>query len=140
MKRNLTFIFFIFITVALSSQNQNTEPLKLDKPPIISGCNSKKSNEDIKACLTEKFQKRLNRKLRIDVFVKNLEKGKYIINTNFVISKKGNITDIKVNHENPNIVKEIKRALKKLKKFKPGILDNKPVNVPFSFPLHIEVY
>tara|TARA_R100000935_G_scaffold18503_1_gene35804 strand:+ start:31794 stop:32240 length:447 start_codon:yes stop_codon:yes gene_type:complete len=110
-------------------------------PPIIAGCNSKKSTDEINSCLTKKFQKRLNRKLRIDVFnSNNLEIGQHTINVFFKISNKGRIVDVKVRNGNLKIVNEITRAFKSFGRIKPGKIDGKPVGVYFKVPIYVEIH
>lgn len=145
IKRFLFFLVILFgVIINAQETNQETKYLTADDdaiPPMISGCKSKKTAEAIRVCFNKKFKKKLNRKLRASVFSsKNLSVGKHTIFTSFVISKKGEITKIDVKHSNENIVKEINRALKKFRKFKPALLNGKPVRVNYSFPIHIEVF
>ncbi|WP_432410912.1 hypothetical protein [Rasiella sp. SM2506] len=145
-------IHALFILLLIFSQGIYAQDLTIDEwnnfesninytPPIISGCTSKKSNDEINSCLTQKFRKRLERKLRIDVFnSNNLEVGKHTINVFFKISNKGRIVDIKVRNGNLKIVNEITRAFKTFGRIKPGKIDGKPVGVYFKIPIYIEIY
>lgn len=149
-KKMFLLIVFVFFYSNINSQELSSnsignqkENLTLDMleiPPILSGCNSKMSKKDIQLCFNTKFKKRLNRKLKLSVFNSdNLRVGKHKIITTFKISKEGKIVDIIVHHSNSNIVNEISRALNTFRKMKPGIVNGKPVNVLYSFPLYIEI-
>lgn len=54
---------------------------------------------------------------------------------NFVISKEGNITNIKMRGPDKNLEKEAHRIISLLPNITPGKQRGKPVNVPFSIPI-----
>jgi len=142
MRRLITvFILSVFAQNLIAQVEKEATVIEhikeLDTPPIISGCNSKMEKNEIIECLKTRFSEILVKKLRPSVFQsQNLPQGKHTVISTFKISKTGEITDIKVNYDNENIVNEITRALKSIRKIKPGIIDGKPVGVKYSFPLY----
>lgn len=75
---------------------------------------------------------------RNTVYPRDAKQEKGVTIVHFVISKTGKITDVKVyrssgdpamDREATNVIKSVK------KKFKPGTIDGKPVNVYFSLPI-----
>ena len=54
---------------------------------------------------------------------------------NFIISKDGSITDIKMRGPDKNLKKEAKRIISLLPQMIPGKQRGRPVRVPFSIPI-----
>ena len=54
---------------------------------------------------------------------------------NFIISKDGSITDIKMRGPDKNLEKEAKRIISLLPQMIPGKQRGRPVRVPFSIPI-----
>jgi len=146
MKKKIILLICILININVFSQEKvlKKKTLAIEDvaiPPKIKGCNSENNKEYLKECFNKKFQKKLKRKLKKSVFnSKNLNIGKHTILTSFVIDKNGEINEINVVCSSLKIIEEIKKALKKLKKFEPGMLNGKPVNVTYEFPLYIEIF
>ena len=145
MKKKIILLICILININVFSQKTfEKKTLAIEDvaiPPKIKGCDSENNKEYLKECFNKIFQKKLKRKLKKSVFnSKNLNIGKHTILTSFVIDKNGEINEINVVCSSSKIIEEIKKALKKLKKFEPGMLNGKPVDVTYEFPLYIEIF
>jgi protein TonB len=58
-----------------------------------------------------------------------------VVHVIFIISKTGEITDIKIKGPHDLLNNEALRIVKRLPKMEPGKLNGTPVRVPFSFPI-----
>ncbi|MBT4904911.1 MAG: energy transducer TonB, partial [Flavobacteriaceae bacterium] len=58
---------------------------------------------------------------------------------NFIISKDGNITNVKMRGTDRNLEKEALRIINKLPKMTPGKQRGRPVRVPFSIPIYFRL-
>ena len=147
-KMKITLLLTLLIVFSSILNAQQTSSVRKDLnisdvaiPPIISGCKSKKDWESIAACLDKKFRKRIERKIRLSVFTSdNLSIGKHKIISTFKISKTGEITNVKVQHSNLEVRKEIKRAFGTFKKMEPAMENGKPVGVLYEIRFNIEVF
>lgn len=111
----------------------------IQEPPRFIG-----SEKLSKAELKEDFDKRIQSFIEENFdskLAKNigLSKGKYRIQTQFVIDKTGNTTDIKVRAPHPKLKKEVIKMLKKLPQFIPGKQAGKVVKTKYTLPIIFKV-
>ena len=136
------------INNALDSYIPDDDPIVIDDvdfmiiedAPIYKGCEGL-SKEENKKCFIASIQKYVIRKFNVDLAQDlNLRSGKHKIFAQFVISKTGNIKDIKIKAPHYKLKKEVKNIIEKLPQFTPGMQRKVPVNVKFTLPItfHVE--
>lgn len=69
----------------------------------------------------------------------DLKQGKYKIYTQFIIDKKGFVTDIKIRAPYPKLEKKVLRIFKKFPQFIPGRQRNKTVKTKYNLPISFEI-
>ncbi|MFD1016671.1 energy transducer TonB [Winogradskyella rapida] len=121
-----------------------SEPLVVDfvaveSVPVYPGCEKYASNNERRACMSEKISKLLNRKFNTSIGASYGMSGKQRIFTQFTIDKNGNVTDIKTRGPHPALEHEADRVIHKIPKMKPGIQGNKPVGVVYSLPIIYQI-
>ena len=57
----------------------------------------------------------------------------------FIIDKKGFVTNIKIKAPHPTLKKEVIRVIQKIPKFTPGKQRKKPVKVKFTLPVTFQI-
>ncbi|MDG1398393.1 MAG: energy transducer TonB [Polaribacter sp.] len=113
---------FIFVESARfkESKNLNKDKLKND------------FNKKIQDFIKEKFEGKLIESL-------GLSKGKYKIQTQFTIDKKGNVTDIKIHASNLKLKEKVYKILQKLPQFIPGKQAGRIVKTKYNLPLTLKI-
>ncbi len=111
----------------------------IENVPVFPGCERKKTNNDKKACMSEKISKFVNRKFNTDLAGDLGLSGRQRINVIFKIDKTGNIVGIRARAPHPGLEKEAKRVIGQLPKMKPGKQRGKAVTVPYSLPIIFQV-
>ncbi len=69
----------------------------------------------------------------------DLLEGKYKIQTQFTIDKKGNVTDIKIHASNLKLKEKVYKILQKLTQFIPGKQAGKIVKTKYSLPITLKI-
>ena len=100
----------------------------VEEPPKFKENKQEYFEKNIKNFLIENFNKKLMKKL-------DLKEGKYKIYTQFIIDKKGNMTNIKVRTPYPIIKTEVFKVFKKLPQFIPGKQAGKVVKTKYNLPI-----
>ena len=128
-------LFFIAVLFSFFGISQNElqtiEIDELSEVPVYPGC------EDIRnktKCLQENIQRHivLNFKYPKEA-KKNKIQGRVFVQ--FIVGAGGYIDIIKTRGPDDILEKEAERIISLLPKFKPGVLNGKPVRVPFSMPI-----
>ncbi|MFT5751705.1 MAG: protein TonB, partial [Dokdonia sp.] len=111
----------------------------IENVPIFPGCESMKSNDARKKCMSEKVSKLVNRKFNTELGGELGLSGINKIFVQFKIDKSGNITNIRSRAPHPRLQKEAERVIKLLPKMTPGKQRGKPVGVLYSLPITFKV-
>lgn len=111
----------------------------IEDAPVFKGCEGL-SKEENKKCFIKSIQKFVIRKFNIDLAQDlSLRPGKHKIFAQFVISKTGEVHEIKIKAPHHKLKKEVKNIIEKLPKFTPGMQRKVPVNVKFTLPITFKV-
>ena len=132
------------LTIAQEKSSQKAEVTKsmkdpysiseVDSTPMFSSCiNVSKTQE--RQCFSTELGKIINKNFNLDLANQLNIKGKVRIVSNFIIDKKGEVTNIKVKTDYKEFVMETERILKLIPKLKPALKDNKPVSVTYALPI-----
>ena len=106
----------------------------IENVPIYPGCDKNISNEEQKECFQAKVMEHVRKNFTYpEAAVEMGIQGRVYVN--FVISKEGNITNIKMRGPDKNLEKEAHRIISLLPNITPGKQRGKPVNVPFRIPI-----
>lgn len=110
-----------------------------DSFPVYKNCNEDLSYESQKRCTTEKIMNFIKLSFDIELADKLFPQDKSTqFKVDFIINKKGKVENVTVKAHKREIAIEVIRVLKRLPKLKkPGYLNEKPVNVPFSIMMTI---
>ncbi len=120
------------------SEDSSVDFRVIDEVPVYPGC--KGDQKEQKKCFIVNVQKHIAQNFNADLPQKlDLSPGRKKITMLFKISSKGKVEDINVTAPHPRLVKECKRVLKKLPRFKPGRTKGKAIGVKFTIPLTIDV-
>jgi len=111
----------------------------IEDVPVYPGC--KGSKAQLKKCFEQKVRKHLQRKFDADIANEiGLESGKKVrIIMAFKVSKTGEMTDIRVRASHPKLKKEAARVVRSLPRMTPGKQRGKPVNVPYTASILLQV-
>tara|TARA_B110000902_G_scaffold63103_1_gene74774 strand:- start:403 stop:1317 length:915 start_codon:yes stop_codon:yes gene_type:complete len=105
----------------------------IEDVPLFPGCESVAKSER-RNC----FQNQMNIHIRNNFHYPEVAHEMGIqgrVYVNFIISKDGSITNIRMRGPDKNLEKEAKRIISKLPKMIPGKQKGRPVRVPFSIPI-----
>jgi len=131
------FLLFAISFSSLSFTQNKGDNSAIDEFPVYSGCNEKHSNNKLKACMSKKIKKlvkkNFNKKLANELGVH----GRIKISVLFKVNSIGDVVKIRTKAPHPVLAEEAERVIKLIPKFKPGKQRNKPVSIPFSFPIFI---
>ena len=105
----------------------------IEDVPIFPGCEKVKKSEQ-RACFQEQINKHIRNNFRYPEIAQEMGiQGRVYVN--FIISKDGNITNIRMRGPDKNLEKEAQRIISKLPKMTPGKQRGRAVRVPFSIPI-----
>ena len=105
----------------------------IEDVPIFPGC-EKVAKSQRRACFQEKMNKHIRKNFRYPEIAQEMGiQGRVYVN--FIISKDGNITNVRMRGPDKNLEKEAARIISKLPKMTPGKQRGIPVRVPFSIPI-----
>ncbi|MEK9604357.1 MAG: energy transducer TonB [Flavobacteriaceae bacterium] len=105
----------------------------IEDVPIFPGCErvSKSKRRD---CFQEKINKHIIKNFRYPEIAQEMGiQGRVYVN--FIISKDGSITNIRMRGPDKNLEKEAARIIGRLPTMTPGKQRGRPVRVPFSIPI-----
>ena len=115
------------------SQNEleTIEIDELSEVPVYPGCENIRNKTK---CLQENIQRHIVRNFKYPKEAKkNKIQGRVFVQ--FIVGTGGYVDIIKTQGPDDLLEKEAQRIISLLPKFKPGILNGKPVRVPFSMPI-----
>jgi len=105
----------------------------IEDVPIFPGCEGVAKSER-RNCFQEKMNKHIVRNFRYPEIAQEMGiQGRVYVN--FIISKDGSITSIRMRGPDKNLEKEAERIISKLPKMTPGKQRGRAVRVPFSIPI-----
>ena len=105
----------------------------IEDVPVYPGCENVEKDQ-LRTCFQDKINKHILKNFRYPEIAQEMGiQGRVYVN--FVISKEGNITNIKMRGPDKNLEKEAHRIISLLPNITPGKQRGKPVNVPFSIPI-----
>ena len=122
-----------------SKENLNSTGLKsktvpygtIEEVPIFPGC---EDAEDKRSCFNQKIQSHISKNFNYpkEALEQGIE-GK--VSVMFTINSDGNIVDIEKRGSHQLLEAEVERIISRLPQMKPGKLEGKAVNVPYSIPV-----
>ena len=128
-------LFFIAVLFSFFGMSQNElETIEIDElseVPVYPGCENIINKTK---CLQENIQRHIVRNFKYPKEAKkNKIQGRVFVQ--FIVGTGGYVDIIKTRGPDDLLEKEAERIISLLPKFKPGILNGKPVRVPFSMPI-----
>lgn len=111
----------------------------IESAPIYPGCENLKSNEERKACMSDKISRFINSHVDTDLASELGLSGRNRVIVLFKIDTQGNVVDIQSRAPHPRLEQEAKRVISALPKMEPGRQGNKPVNVSYALPIIFNV-
>ncbi|MFB9053315.1 energy transducer TonB [Formosa undariae] len=107
--------------------------------PVFPGCESAKSNEARKTCMSEKLSKLIQRKFNTNLASEEGLTGIQKIQVQFKINNKGEVTEVKARAPNKTLENEAKRVIGEVPRMIPGKQRNKNVSVMYTMPILFKV-
>ena len=105
----------------------------IEDVPIFPGCERVNKSERGN-CFQDQMNKHIKRNFRYPEIAQEMGiQGRVYVN--FIISKNGSITNIRMRGPDKNLEKEAERIIAKLPRMTPGKQRGRPVRVPFSIPI-----
>ena len=105
----------------------------IEDVPIFPGCEGVAKSER-RNCFQEKMNKHIRKNFRYPEIAQEMGiQGRVYVN--FIISKDGSITNIRMRGPDKNLEKEAERIISKLPQMTPGKQRGRAVRVPFSIPI-----
>ncbi len=105
----------------------------IEDVPIFPGCERVNKSER-RNCFQDQMNKHIKRNFRYPEIAQEMGiQGRVYVN--FIISKNGNITNIRMRGPDKNLEKEAERIIARLPRMTPGKQRGRPVRVPFSIPI-----
>ena len=140
MKKLILLLFIPLVSFGQSETENNSKvPSEvIESVPIFPGCN-RGSNKKKRKCMSEKIEKFVESKYNTDIPADLGLTGRQRISVIFKIDTLGNIIGVRARAPHPRLEKEAVRVINLLPKMKPGIKNGKPVIVPYSLPMTLQV-
>ncbi len=105
----------------------------IEDVPIFPGCERVKKSER-RDCFQQQMNKHIRKNFRYPEIAQEMGiQGRVYVN--FIISKDGSITNIRMRGPDKNLEKEAQRIISKLPNMTPGKQRGRAVRVPFSIPI-----
>ena len=105
----------------------------IEDVPLFPGC-ERVAKSERRACFQDKMNKHIRKNFRYPEIAQEMGiQGRVYVN--FIISKDGSITNVRMRGPDKNLEKEASRIISKLPKMTPGKQRGRPVRVPFSIPI-----
>jgi protein TonB len=114
-------------------ESTETDQEVIEDVPIYPGC-ERVAKSKRRQCFQEQINKHIRKNFRYPEIAQEMGiQGRVYIN--FIISKDGSITNIRMRGPDKNLEKEAARIIGRLPKMTPGKQRGRPVRVPFSIPI-----
>ena len=105
----------------------------IEDVPIFPGC-EKVAKSERRNCFQEQMNKHIRKNFRYPEIAQEMGiQGRVYVN--FIISKDGSISNIRMRGPDKNLEAEAQRIISKLPQMTPGKQRGRPVRVPFSIPI-----
>lgn len=112
----------------------------IENVPVYPGCNQKLENEKLKQCMSDKVSALIADNFDVNVAYRaHIPYGLIRINVAYIINKNGDIENIMARSAYNELEAEAIRVVKLIPRMKPGYQNGKPVAVPYSIPILINV-
>ena len=126
------------------------DPIKVEDPvdvpyfavqnvPIFPGCEKYTKNSDRRNCMSEKITRIIQKRFDTGIAIEYGLSGMQKIDVQFVVDKNGEVTGIKTRAPHPKLEEEAVRVINKIPQMKPGMQQDKPVNVIYTLPIKFDV-
>lgn len=113
--------------------------LAVEQVPIYPGCEGLSSNEEYRACMSQKISKLISRKFDGDLAADLGLSGTQRIFVQFKIDKIGNVVDINARAPHSRLEREAVKVVGKIPQMTPGKQKNKNVEVMYMLPISLQV-
>lgn len=113
--------------------------LAVEQVPIYPGCEGLSSNEEYRACMSQKIAKLISRKFDGDLAADLGLSGTQRIFVQFKIDKIGNVVDINARAPHNRLEREAVKVVGKIPQMIPGKQKNKNVEVMYVLPISLQV-
>ena len=111
----------------------------VDETPTYSFCQSLKTNEERKKCMSDGISKHVAKKFNTNLADSLGLVGRQRINVMFKINKEGHVIDVRSRAAHPKLEEEAIRVISELPQFIPGKQKGHLVTVPYSLPIIFQV-
>src|SRR5690606_13014215 len=111
----------------------------VEKVPIYPGCESAKTNEERRKCMSEKLAMLIQKRFDKDLASELGLSGRLKIDVQFKIDAQGKVTDIKTRAPRKELEKEAKRVTEKIPQMIPGKQRDRAVSVMYNLPIVFDV-
>lgn len=110
----------------------------VEDAPVFTGCEKEKTNEEIRACTTEKISQFLNTNFNNTLASELGLTGKIRVYVSFVIDPDGNVVNAEAKSAHPKLSQEGERVVGELPTMKPGKNRGKSVAVKYMLPIQVK--
>lgn len=107
--------------------------------PVYPGCESFKTNQDRKSCMSDNLAKLIQRKFNTGISEDQGLHGVQRIHVQFKINANGKVTDVMARAPNSDLEHEAVRVLGQIPVMTPGKQRDKPVSVIYTMPIIFKV-
>lgn len=111
----------------------------IENVPIYPGCETLKSNNERKACMSQKVQEFVQRNFNTDLAGELGLEGRQRIHVQFKIDRTGHVTDVRARAPHPKLEAEALKVVRSLPDMEPGKQRGKPVGVQYALPILFDV-
>ena len=111
----------------------------VEKVPIYPGCESAKTNEERRKCMSEKLAMLIQKRFDTDLASELGLSGRLKIDVQFKIDALGKVTDIKTRAPRKELEREAERVTEKIPQMIPGKQRDKAVSVMYYLPIVFDV-
>ncbi len=108
--------------------------------PIFPGCEKLSTNDERKACMSEKISRLVQRKFNTNIGEELGLSGEHTIHVQFKIDKTGNVADIQTSAKQSQLDREAKRVIGKIPTMEPGKQKDENVSVMYTLPITFRVF
>ncbi len=111
----------------------------IENVPIYPGCESQRTNDAKKKCMSDKISAFINKKFNTDLASDLGLDGRQRIMVQFKIDKSGKVTDVRARAPHPRLEREAISVVQSLPDMTPGKQRGKPVGVLYSLPIIFDI-
>ncbi|MDR9400949.1 MAG: M56 family metallopeptidase [Psychroflexus sp.] len=132
---------FTYLSCSEDQKNEtmNVSISNVQKAPIFPGCETYKTNDKLKKCMSQKISKLVSEEFDTSLGKELGLSGVNHVYVQFKINTEGEIIDIKARASHPELKKEGLRVVDMLPDMQAGIQDGKKVNVIYQLPITFKI-